>query len=132
MKRKPVFLTIAVIAIVLVAIVALWGKQYYEDRYVGADYYAMVPPSFDATPEMMYSMSGGEVGLGKEYVLTAYDEHGEAREVEFNVYVDRSSLPQPGAFLHISASKQLVVRWRLTDADSIPEAALAQLSTQPN
>lgn len=115
---------IAVFAIVLVATVAIWGKQYYEDRYVGSDYYAMVPFDFDAAPEMMYSMSGGEVGLGKEYVLTAYDEYGEARAVEFNVYVDRSSLPQPGAYLHISASKQLVVRWGLTDESNVPEKAL--------
>ncbi|MCL2496392.1 MAG: YxeA family protein [Clostridiales bacterium] len=125
--KKPVLWILIAIALVLVALVALWGKQYYENRYVGSDYYAMVPPDFDITPEMRHNMSGGEVGLGKIYKLTAYNEQGEAKTVEISVYVDRDTFPQPGDYLFIKASKQLVVGWKVTDKNNIPANVLAMI-----
>jgi len=122
--KKPVLWIVILLAAALIIAVAVWGKQYYENRYVGSDYYAMVPHDFDATPEMMYSDSGAEVGLGKTIELTAYSPLGEARTISIIVRLDRESIPKPGAYLYISASKQLVVRWRVTDEGSIPEGAL--------
>ena len=128
MTKKPIFWIIIVLAIALVVAVVLWGKQYYEDRYVGSDYYAMVPLDFDATPETLYSMSGEDVGLGKKYKLTAYNEQGEAKTVEFSVKgEDSTKYPQPGTYLHISASKQIVVGWNVTDEGNVPEKALNKI-----
>ncbi|MCL2547753.1 MAG: YxeA family protein, partial [Symbiobacteriaceae bacterium] len=115
------------VSIILVLLFAFWAKQYYENRYVGADYYAMVPLDFDTTPTMMHSMSGAEVGLGKRYELTAFDEQGNAKAVEFTVRLDRETLPLPGAFLYIKASKQLVISWREIDESSIPKGALQMI-----
>jgi uncharacterized protein (TIGR01655 family) len=128
MKKKPIFWIIIVIAVVFVVAVALWGKQYYEDRYVGSDYYTMVPLDFDITPETMFSMSGEDVGLGKTYRLTAYNEQGESKEVVFSVSVERGNFPQPGTFLHVSASKQIVVGWNVIDESEMPENILILLT----
>jgi uncharacterized protein (TIGR01655 family) len=124
MTKKPIFWIIAVLVIALVAAVVLWGKQYYEDRYVGSDYYAMIPIDFDVTPETIYSMSGEDVGLGRNYKLTAYNEQGEAKTVEFTVFAENGNFPRPGAFLHVSASRQIVIRWNVIAESDIPEKVL--------
>jgi len=128
MKKKTVLWIALALLVPLMIGGAVWSKQYYEDYYVGSDYYARIPPDFDITPVTMYSMQGEEVGLGKKYKLTAYNEQGEAKEVEFNVHGDDSAkYPQPGEWLKISASKQLVVGWSVTQENKVPAKALEQL-----
>ena len=128
MAKKSVLRIVLLAVVVLVVIGAVWGKQYYDDRYVGFDYYAMVPLDYDMTPEKMYTMKGDEAGLGKGYTLTAYNEQGESRTVEFNVYKeDSADFPQPGTFLYIKASRQAVVGWSVTDESRVPEGALSKL-----
>ncbi|MDR0313496.1 MAG: YxeA family protein [Treponema sp.] len=121
MTKKPIFWIIVALVIALVAVVVLWSKQYYEDRYVGSDYYTMVPIDFDVTPETIYSMNGEDLGLGKNYKLTAYNEQGEAKTVEFTVLAENGTFPRPGAFLHVSASRQIVIRWNVIAESDIPE-----------
>lgn len=127
--KKVILIVVAAVLIVLVGAGAMWGKKYYEEHYVGTDYYTMVPMNYDITPEMQYSQSGKEVGLGKLYELTAYSPEGEAKEIWFYVRGDDSSeYPQPGAFLCVKASKYLVNGWGICDKGSVPDKALAQLS----
>ena len=128
MTKKPIFWILVILAVALIATVVLWSKQYYEDRYIASDYYAMVPADFDVTPETMYSMRGEEIGLGKKYRLTAYNEQGEAKTVEFSVPgEDSAKYPQPGVYLYISASKQLVIDWNVIFESDIPEIALSKI-----
>jgi uncharacterized protein YxeA len=131
MTKKPVFWIVVVILVAMVAVVAIWAKNYYEARYVGSDYYAMVPLDFDVTPETLYSMDGEDVGLGKEYALTAYDGQSEPRTLAFNVRVDRDTFPQPGEFLLIQASTQIVVGWRIISESEVPESALRMIRQNP-
>ncbi|MDR0249262.1 MAG: DUF1093 domain-containing protein [Oscillospiraceae bacterium] len=126
-KKKPIICAAAALAAAGVIAAAVWGRQYYNDRYVGADYYARVPADYDVTPETLYSDSGEDVGLGKVYSLTAYDPQGEPRTAEFIVHADRSALPQPGAYLYIGASRQIVLSWSLINEGDIPPAALEKL-----
>jgi len=133
MKKRPILWgVLAVVAVVLVA-GAVWAKQYYEARYVGADYYAQVPQNYDMTPRDIKSMKGESLGTGVEYKLTAYDAQGEPRDVEFTVADPDSSIsrgeqqPQPGDYLWVSASKQLVVRWKAAAQNDIPAKALAAI-----
>ena len=129
MTKKPIFWILVILAVALTATVVVWSKQYYEDRYISSDYYAMVPVDFDVTPEAMYSMSGEEIGLGKKYRLTAYNEQGEAKTVEFSVPgEDSTKYPQPGTYLYIAASKQLVTYWDVTSESDIPEKALSEIT----
>jgi len=123
-----------IMAAVLLLAIAVWGKQYYENRYVGADYYSMVPLNYDMTPSAMLDKDGKETGpTGITYNLTAYNNQGEDKAVSFTVYDPDSGYsrgekqPQPGTYLWISASKQIVVRWDVTDEHSIPEKALKRI-----
>jgi len=111
MKMKPVIWIVIVVVVALVAVVVVLGKQYYEARYVGVDYYAMVPLDYDMTSIPVRNMEGKEIGTGIDYDLTAYNEQGEPRVVSFTVYdpdisISRGEIqPQPGTYLWISASR---------------------------
>lgn len=126
---KKIVLWIVLAAVVVIGVAgAIWGKGYYEDRYIGKDYYAMVPSNFDMTPEPLYDDKGKSQDIGKLYKLTAYNEKGEAKEVEFTVRGgDSTKYPQPGEFLLVSVSKQLVVKQSVISESSVPNAALTKI-----
>jgi len=133
MKKKPVFwIVLAAVAVAIVA-AGVWGKQYYDARYVGADYYAQVPQGYDMTSRVVKSMSGEVVGAGIDYNLTAYNAQGEAKTVKFTVADPGTSIsrgeeqPQPGTYLWVSASKQIVVRWKATEESKVPAKALEMI-----
>lgn len=127
MKKITLCIILAVVAVLGVAS-AMFGKKYYEERYVGTDYYAMVPMDFDLTPETLYDSEGKPQDIGKNYVLTAYNESGEAKEVDFTVRgEDTTKYPQPGDYLLVSVSKQLVVKQSIVSESSVPNDALAKI-----
>jgi len=132
MKKKMLLWTALAVGTALLMLVAVWG-QYYTDRYVGADYYAMVPLDYDMTSTPVKTMDGKEIGTAIEYRLTAYNEQGEAKSVVFRVEDPDSNIgrgevqPQPGIYLWISASKQLVVRWRVIEESEVPAGVLRLL-----
>ena len=126
-KKSLLWLVLAVVAVAVVA-GTIWGKNYYEARYVGTDYYAMVPLDFDITPEPLYDMHGVELETGKPYKLTAYNEKGEAKEVSFDIRgEDSAKYPQPGAFLLIKASDQIVLGQSVISESSVPDVALTKI-----
>ena len=133
MKKKILLWIALIIFAVLFILTALWGRRYYTDRYVGTDYYSMVPLDYDISQKPQYSMSGGEIGTGVVYGLAAYDANGEKKNVSFTVYSPESGLsrgeiqPKPGEFLRVSASKQIVLRWRVIEKNEIPGAALEKI-----
>ncbi|MDR2524820.1 MAG: YxeA family protein [Oscillospiraceae bacterium] len=132
-SKKITLAVLGAVALALVAAVAIFGRQYYQNRYVSADYYAMVPLDYDITPQTMYAANGESMGPGKEYTLTIYSAEGESREVTFNVFAPESpmvgarALPKPGQYLLIKASKTIVTGWDLVDKSRIPEAALREI-----
>ena len=133
MKKKPVkWIVLAVVALLIVA-VAVWGKQYYDSRYVGTDYYTMVPLDYDMTSVDMNDINGKVIGTGIKYNLTAYNEQGDAKTVFFKVYDPDSDMsrgekqPQPGTYLLVSVSEQIVLKWSVTEESNIPEKALAKI-----
>jgi len=129
MRKKSVFWIVLVVVVVLVvAALVFWGGQYYESRYVGENYYTMVPLDYDVTPQPLLSMTGEETGAtGVTYTLMAYNSQGEARIVEFAVLEEDGNAPQPGTFLWISASEQIVVDWGIVEENNIPERALEMI-----
>lgn len=123
--KKTVMLFVLVLAVV--GGVA-WSKGYYESRYVGSDYYALVPATFDTTPEDLYDAEGVVQAMGKDYDLTAYSSTGEAKAVSFEIVGDRSGdFLQPGTYLRISASSQIVLGQEAVSKDDVPAAALARI-----
>jgi len=135
MKKKPLlFAALALLAVVVVA-GGVWGKQYYDDRYVGSDYYTMVPQDFDMTPVDIHNKDGQVAAYGIVYNLVAYNEQGEAKAVSITVYNPDSGFargeiqPKPGTYLRVNASKTLVVGWGVIDKSDVPPAALKMIES---
>lgn len=129
--KKIVLLIVSVAVVIGLAVAVLWGRNYYQDRYVGNDYYAMVPQDFDLTPEPLYDNQGVAQDVGKSYRLTAYDDQGEPKVVEFEVYgEDSANYPQPGEYLSVSASRQIVLGQEVIPESAVPEEALQKLEEQ--
>jgi len=102
--------------------VAMWGNNYYNQRYVGSDYWAQVPATQDTTLVESISDSGQPTGTyGVHYFLTAFNEAGESRELDFVFHAeDQAAVPQPGDYIWISASPTIVVRQHVVPAAEVP------------
>lgn len=122
---------VIIIALVIgVAItIAIFGKNYYDNRYVGQPYYTVVPAGYDTTLQPARDQNGKDVSAeyGKEvdYNLTAYNDKGEAKEVSVNYRGDNP--PQPGTYMYVNASKDLVVDWKVIPKSDVPAEALKKL-----
>ncbi|CAM4270492.1 YxeA family protein [Erysipelothrix inopinata] len=119
---------VAAVLVVLVIFGSIKVKQYYDDRYVGSDYYTRVPADQSTDPEPLYDDSGKEVDTGKEYALVSYNEKGEKRVLEFSYRTeDSSKLLQPVQYVKVSASKQIVVGQEVVKESDVPESVLKYL-----
>ncbi|MDR2336658.1 MAG: YxeA family protein [Candidatus Nomurabacteria bacterium] len=125
MKKAVIVIAILAAAVTLGVI----GKQYYDNRYVGKDYYAMVPLDYDVAPEVIYSDKGEELGQGKEYALVVYNNKGEAKSVKWVIRTEDGGLPQRGSFLLVKASEQIVTGWSVIKEDQIPIEALKKIKS---
>jgi uncharacterized protein YxeA len=127
-KKTVLWIVLVVVALIAVA-VTIWAKGYYQDHYVGSDYYTVVPAGFDVTPQPLYDRDGKARDTGKIYVLTGYNAQGEAKELEWSVSGDSpSDYPGPGTYLKVVSSKYLVNGWSVIDKADIPAGALAQIN----
>lgn len=127
-KSSAVGWIIGIIVIAIVAAGAIWAKGYYEDRYVSQSYYAQVPADESMDIQGLKDNQGKVVDKGHEYKLTAYDANGNARDLEVTVYTSKTSeLYQPGTYLKIEASKQIVTGQAVIHETDIPSAALAKI-----
>ncbi|MDR1463686.1 MAG: YxeA family protein [Oscillospiraceae bacterium] len=133
-SKKIVFAVLGILAAAAVILVAVKGRQYYADRYVSSDYYAMVPLDYDMTPVMhLTDDDDQEMGLGMDYKLTAYNGQGEAKEIEFTImdkdtgWATAGEYVPPGTYLLVKSSKLLVNGWGIIEPSEIPAAALAKI-----
>jgi uncharacterized protein (TIGR01655 family) len=120
-----------VVAVAVLAVVAggvAFGKDYYENRYVGSTYYAQVPE------DMTYSLldivdDGGEVfDKGYTFELVAYDEQGDRREVEIRIYDDSVQPPAPGSYMQLELSKTLVLNWQPVAKADVPATVMGYMA----
>ncbi|MDR0591261.1 MAG: YxeA family protein [Candidatus Nomurabacteria bacterium] len=131
--KKVVISIVSLVVIALAVVGVLLGQRYYNDRYVSSDYYTVVPADYDTTPKMQHDYTGKDIALGVEYKLTAYNTEGESKVVEFTV-MDKNSKEatageyyQPGTYLLVKASKQIVTGQETIDRGKIPEGVLKLL-----
>ena len=124
-SKRKLFLWIAAVVLTIVAIpVILFGKRYYDSRYVLDDYfYTIVPLDYDITP---YMDQGGRL---TDYTLLCYNADGVDRVLSFSVLIDshNSDLYPPGTFLRVGTSKQIVIGRRAVDVSDVPELALERI-----
>jgi uncharacterized protein (TIGR01655 family) len=117
----------AAVLVVIIAAAVVWGKGYYESRYVSTTYYAHIPANASIEPHAIYDDAGEYMCEGYEFTVNAVNEQGEQRQLEINIYDDDPPAPAPGSYLQVEASQQLVTGWKTIDQTAIPAAALSQL-----
>ena len=135
-KKKIRFIAIGVaLAVVLAGV--FWAKQYYDEHYVGQDYYTMVPLDYNMTSVDIYDIHGRPFATGIKYNLIAYDAWGRvSKEVEFIVYDPDDpynkgeTQPRPGTYLYVFASHAIVLNWHVLKESEVPTAALDRIKTQ--
>ncbi|MCL1797638.1 MAG: hypothetical protein FWG24_04930 [Eggerthellaceae bacterium] len=133
MRRRLAFYLTVGVSLVLLSAFALVAKQYYNDHYVGSDYYAMIPTDYDVSPQAIPD-GNIDMGPGVEFELPAYNEEGEVAVLSFRVFSPESDfyhgddMPQPGDYLLIKASKHLVVGWDFVEENKIPIPVLSRIS----
>jgi uncharacterized protein YxeA len=121
-------LIIGIVVVAIVAAGAVWAKNYYDNRYVSQSYYAQVPADESMTLQGLKDSDGKVVDKGHTYNLTAYDKNGTARKLEVTVRTSKKSeLYQPGTYLKIEASKQIVTGQAVIHESDIPSAAFAKI-----
>lgn len=131
MKKGAVYTLVTIFVLGLVAVGVLQGWNYYQGRYVGSTYYALVPDDADITLDNLVDNRGNVVDTGHEYDLIAVNEAGETKDINFTLPADKQEdLYQPGTYLKVKASKQLVVKQEPVDSTEVPANVLTQLDNQ--
>lgn len=122
---KSVKIFLVVFVVVILVVLGYSSKKYYENRYVGEDYYAQVPMDASTELETLYDDRGNEAGMGKEYELKAYNEQGKERIAAFPVHdsLGQKAL-EPGSFVKLSLSKTIVVKHQAVAKEEVPEKVL--------
>lgn len=114
--------------ILIVILAAIKFKGYYEDRYKGTDYYAVVRSASTIEPEDMLDDSGRVMDQGHYYKLRAYNDKGEMVVAEFGVMSDDASgLYQNDTYLKIEHSKTIVVKQQIVSKEEVPEKVLKDI-----
>lgn len=128
---KAVKIFLGILAVIVVIVGVFYGKAYYEDRYVGEDYYALVPKDQPIDLVTLYDATGGEMGLGREYELIAYNEAGNVRTASFAIYDNLGQqILAPGSYVKFSLSKTIVVKHQTVPKEEVPQKVLGILESK--
>lgn len=129
MKRSILITLIAVIMIGVAG--ALWVKNYYDSRYVGQDYYTVVPADEPVALGDLLDSEGNPADTGYSYELVGYDTDLNRRVLEFDMRADSDDgLYQPGTYLKVSASKQIVLNEAVINESEVPTEILEKLNSE--
>ena len=105
------------------------GWNYYQETYVGTTYYTIIPEGLEK--QDIKAMDGQIMGQGYIYKLTAINDAGQEKEVEFHVFTDgdyRQGDGYPaGTYLKVTASKKRVISQVIVVKDQVPANVLALL-----
>lgn len=120
---------IGLVVIVLLGLGFVKVKDYYDARYVEeAKYYVLVPESQSTEIEDLFDDSGKVVDKGKNYKFVGMNEKGETKVVTFSYTTkDPSKLLQPGTYLEVSSSKQIVLGQHVISESEVPSSILSKL-----
>ena len=126
--NKGLKIGLIIAGIVIIGIFTIIFKQYYDDTYVGSDYYLQVPSNQDTTIDEW--QSGNYTIRGKKYEFTAYNENGEEKIVKFAITDNNKAIEseeqllQPNTYIKVNASKNRVITWGIIEEQDIPKTIL--------
>ena len=129
MKRSII---IGLVAIVVIGVAgALWAKKYYDSRYVGHDYSTAVPADEPVEVGDLLDAQGKPADTGYSYSLVGYDTDLNRRVLEFDKRAESADdLIQPGTYLRVSASEQIVLNEAIIDESEVPAQILEKLNSE--
>jgi len=130
--KKPKFIILGVVGAILLVIVVIAFKTYYDDYYVWSDYYAMIPLDYKIAPEEIYD-KGEYVGLRQKYTIIAYNEKGESKEIRIYAWdtsgaktqrEDDTGIIEPGTYIYVNSARKIVINWNVVEKSEIPNQIL--------
>lgn len=125
--KKRVMIIVFIVSAVGIALIGVFSKSYYDNRYVSATYYVKVPANQETTYEDILDMNGNKVDTGRNYRFTAYSETKEKKTVEFSIVGKNEKLLEPNEYLKVEASKQVVNGWQRVEKQDVPKDLLNKL-----
>ncbi|ELA07828.1 hypothetical protein WCNC_01072 [Weissella ceti NC36] len=111
------------IAIVGVLAAGVAGGMYYKDTYMGQAYYTQV--STNVQPTTMKDNSGKSMGEVFTYNEKAFNDKGEARDLEWNAFEDKAF--PVGTWVKVDASKKRTIGYKVIKQNEVPEKAQKSL-----
>lgn len=126
MKNKSFLVILSLIVLGAIGYGAVKTKDYYDSRYVENDaYYVRVPNNQSTTIVDLLDDSGKKFDRGRDYEFTGYNEKEESRILTFSYTTeDPEKLIQPGTYLKISASKDIVLGQEVIQQSDVPKNVL--------
>lgn len=127
-SRIGVVLVMVLLGLSVIGFMGYRAYGYYQDRYVGEEFYGKIPEDATIDLETIYDFQGNPQDMGHEYSITGYNQDGETRTLEFTVYSDNvEGLYPAGSYVKAEASKQLVVGQQMVSREEVPAAVLEYL-----
>lgn len=128
MKKYRVILSTVIV--LLFGFIVFKGVDYYQDRYVGSDYYFRVPEDVGMEIETIYDINGKAVDYGKNYNFKVINVNGELKDVQFTFYTqDQSKLLQPGEYVKVEASNQISLGEEVVNKEAVPSEIVDNLDS---
>lgn len=128
MKKSK--LIIGSIIVLIFGFTLFKGVDYYQDRYVGSDYYFRVPSDVGMDIETIYDINGKAVDYGKNYNFKVINVEGELKNVQFTFLTeDKSKLLQPGEYVKVEASNQISLGEEVVNKEAVPSEIVDNLDS---
>lgn len=97
------------------------GSDYYNNRYIGSDYYGKISLNQNVEYQDVYDDRGKRMDRAIDYTVMVYNEKGEKRIAQFSRY-EGQTIYEPGSYIKVNLSKQIVLKQEGIDFDAIPIA----------
>lgn len=120
---KKIFLVIILVAVGLLGFGSYKAWNYYQETYVGEEYYAVIKEPLPAETTIK-DMSEQEIGKGYQYVVDGYTVNGKQKKIDFEVITTgeykNGEAYAAGTAFKIEASKKRVIKKAVIDQEEIP------------
>ncbi|MGX6979814.1 YxeA family protein [Vagococcus elongatus] len=115
---------IVLIGVLILGVVGWKGWDYYQSTYVGKDYFGILEAPLPEETTIVDD-SDRSLGQGYKYTVTAFDEDGNSRELNFNIIVSgqnaNGSPYEAGTVFKFNASDKRIIEKKVISLDDVPK-----------